>query len=282
MKNNSKKSIKGIVLPLVIVLCGLVAWQVAEDYVNELRYIEGKTSLEFFIPTPLTILQAGLDNYQQIAKAMGQTLTKALVGFAVGVIFAVMMTILYSLLPVLRPATLPIAFAIQSFPVVGIAPAVVLAFGQDSFMSIVFISALLTYFPILLSFDDAFKNIDREYLDLSFVYNADRLQTLRYVKFPLAMPAFLTALKLAVPSSIVGATIGEWMGSSSGIGRVITLALYQLKPGILYCCLILLATLSASTVLLINLIEQFCFPWISLQRPQHRQEGLRYEDVLPQ
>jgi len=259
-------TVKQRLLPLAIIVIGLVVWQIVEDHTNELRHIEGKTSLEFFIPTPLTIIQAGFENHKQIARAMGQTLVKALVGFTMGVAFAIIMAVLYSLIPALRTATFPIAFALQSFPVVGIAPAVVLAFGQDSFMSVVFISALLTYFPILLSFDDAFRSIDKEYLELSFVYNASRWQTLRYVKFPLAMSSFLTALKLAAPGGIVGATIGEWMGSSSGIGRMITLALYQLKPGILYCCLIVLAIISASTILVIKLIERFCFSWILLQR----------------
>ena len=260
--------VKQVLLSLAIIVIGLVVWQTVEDHTNELRYVEGKTSLEFFIPTPLTIIQAGFENHKQIIRAMGQTLVKALVGFTIGMAFAIMMAVLYSLIPVLRTATFPIAFALQSFPVVGIAPVVVLAFGQDSFMSIVVISALLTYFPILLSFDDAFKNIDKEYMELSFIYNANKWQTLRYVKFPLATSSFLTALKLATPGSIVGATIGEWMGSSSGIGRMITLALYQLKPGILYSCLIVLAIVSASTILLIKLIECFCFSWILLQRSQ--------------
>jgi len=257
--------LKRVLLPLMIVMVFLILWQTVETYVNELRFAEGRTSLEFFIPTPLTIVKAGFENYKTIFRAMQQTLIKASAGFGIGAFLGISMAVMYSLTPALRSATLPIAFALQSFPIVGIAPVIILAFGQDSFMSIVIVSVILVYFPILLSLDDAFTNMNKEYTELATVYNASKWQMIRLVKLPLASPSLFTALKLAAPSSIVGATIGEWLGSSSGIGRMITLAIYQLKPGILYSCLVILAIVSASTVLVINLVERLCFSWILLQ-----------------
>lgn len=260
--------LKRIVPPIGLLLVIFVGWQLVEDRINEKRILAGETSLEFFVPTPLTVLRTGVENFSPIAEAMAETLQKAFVGFLAGTLFAVLVAIVYSLLPSVRTVTFPIAFALQSFPIVGLAPVIVLAFGQDTFISVAIISAILAYFPILLTLDSAFTNVHKEYLELSRLYNANELQTLRYFKFPLATPQFLTSLKLAAPASIVGATIAEWMGSSNGIGRMITLALYQLKPGILYACLVVLAAVSASTVLLISLVEWQCFYWIRLTRHQ--------------
>jgi|GEM_PF-4914817 len=255
------------VLPsLLLVLFIVTVWQLTEDAINHERVARGETSLEFFIPTPRTIIEEGWNARDTIWRAMSATLQKSFVGFMLGTVAAVIIVILYDLFPIIRTTTFPIAFAIQSFPIIGLAPAIILLFGQDSFLSFVIVSAILTYFPILLSLDEHFNQLDNDYQQIAFIYNATRWQVLRFFKFPLSVSSFVTALKLAAPASIVGATIGEWIGSSDGIGRLITVSLYQLRPGVLYACLVLLALVSASTVLIIKVLEFVVFPWMRHER----------------
>lgn len=251
-----------ILLPVILLISIFAGWQYIEDSINVVRRKENMTSLEFFIPSPRTIAAATIEKWQEILDNTFQTLQKAIAGFTIGLILALSMAILLLVVTDLRSIVLPFAFAVNSFPVVGLAPVIVLAFGQGSFLSITAISAIICYFPVFLTLDTAFHSKNQEYLDLIHIYNADRFQALWFVQLPLAIPSLFVALKLAAPASIIGATIAEWMGAPKGIGQLVTVALYQLKPGLLYACLLEVALISAMTVWLITRIEFLLFPWI--------------------
>jgi len=253
--------IKKVVLTLLTFFILLFIWQIAEDRVNVKRLENDQTALEAFIPTPLTILKTFANDWQNIVKELSYTLEKAGLGFAFGVIFAVLAACIFIFLPFIRNLIFPLAFAINSFPIVGFAPAIVLIFGQGSYVSIVFISALICYFPTLISLDTAFRETDRDLLELMEVLNASKWQTLFKVRLPLAIPYLFLSMKLAIPASVIGATIGEWLGSRNGIGQLITIALYQLKPGLLYASLISITIVSTLSILILSIIEKVLFPW---------------------
>jgi len=253
--------IKKIVTSILIFIILLVVWQIAEDRVNSHRLENNQTALGAFIPAPLTIVKTFSNDWQNISRELGHTLKKAGLGFVIGVVFAILIASIFLFLPFIRNLVFPLAFAINSFPIVGFAPAIVLIFGQGSFVSIVFISVLICYFPTLISMDTAFRETDKSLLELMEVLNASKWQTLFKIQLPLAMPYLFLSMKLAIPASIIGATIGEWLGARNGIGQLITIALYQLKPGLLYASLISITIVSTLSILVLSTTQYFLFPW---------------------
>jgi ABC-type nitrate/sulfonate/bicarbonate transport system permease component len=251
------KFINLIILIVILVFC----WQVVEDKININRTANGETSLEAFVPTPMTILRTFQNDGAKIMKEDFFTLKRALIGFALGIFTALLISILFIFIPSLRNLFYPLFLAINSFPIVGLAPLVILTFGQGSQFSIIFISALICYFPVLISMDVAFRETDKDLLEVLHVLNANKIDTLLKVRLPLAMPYFFLSMKLAIPASIIGATMGEWLGSRNGIGQLVTIALYQLKPGLLYASLITVTITSFILVEIISLIQFFIFPW---------------------
>lgn len=253
--------LKKILLCAIMILVLLVVWQVTEDHLNKRRMANNQTGLEAFIPTPLTILKTFKNDWSIITRELLFTLQKAGAGFTIGVAFAVVVSSIFLFIPLVRNLIFPLAFAVNSFPIVGFAPAIILIFGQGSWLSIVFISTLICYFPTLISMDTAFRETDQNLLDLMKVFNANRGQTLMKIRFPLAMPYLFLSMKLAIPASIIGATIGEWLGSKNGVGQLITIALYQLKPGLLYASLISITVVSSLCILVLTLFQKILFPW---------------------
>lgn len=221
------------------------------------------TSLEFFIPSPRSIADAALAGWQAILRETAATLQKAFVGLLAGSVFAIVAVAVFSAWPSIRTISLPLTYGLNSFPVVGLAPAVVLAFGQGSFLAIAFISALICYFPVLLTLDAAVQRTPAEYVELLKLFNASHSQELRLIRLPLALPSLFIALRLAAPASIIGATVGEWLGSRDGIGQLITISIYQLRPGLLYACLIELPVISALRVIMVRAIEVRTVAWSS-------------------
>ncbi len=252
---------KKIILSILIFFVLLIVWQIVEDQINVQRLEKDQTALEAFIPTPLTILKSFGNDWQNIVRELSHTLRKAGLGFAIGVVFAVLIASIFIFIPFIRNLIFPLAFAINSFPIIGFAPAIVLIFGQGSFISIVFISALICYFPTLISMDTAFRETDKNLLELMEVLNANKWQTLFKVRLPLAMPYLFLSMKLAIPAAIIGATIGEWLGARNGIGQLITIALYQLKPGLLYASLISITIVSSLSIIILLIIQNLLFPW---------------------
>jgi ABC-type nitrate/sulfonate/bicarbonate transport system permease component len=253
--------LRNIFFSILFIFLLLFSWQILQSRIDKERIANNETSLEAFIPTPLTIAKTFLSDGKNILKELSHTLKKAFLGLLLGVSVAILMASIFLFFPAVRNLTLPLTFAINSFPIIGFAPAIVLIFGQGSLQSIVFISALICYFPTLISIDTAFKETDKNLLEIMEVLGASKLQTLKIIHIPLAIPYLFLSLKLAIPASIIGATIGEWLGAREGIGQLITIALYRLNPGILYSSLISIALSSALIIAFLSILEYFLFPW---------------------
>lgn len=246
---------KSIVTALAVSLFLLFCWQTMEDRANLNRVGSGQTGISAFIPTPLTVLQTFRDQWEVILINIAYTMQRALLGFLVGTGLGIGVAVAFLFFPSARNIILPFAFAVNSFPIVGFAPIVILAFGQGSGLSIIFISALICYFPVLINMDSALQDTNKDLLDISHVLNATPMQELLMLRFPSALPQLFLSMKLAIPASIIGATIGEWLGTRNGIGQLITVALYQLKPGLLYASLISIALISALIIGILSFIQ---------------------------
>ncbi len=252
---------KKILITFIVILILISVWQIVENKLNVSRVSRDETSLEAFIPSPLSIVKSFINDGSTILFEMRYTFFRATLGLAVGIIVAFLMFILLLLFPALRKVIFPVTIAINSFPIVGLVPVIILTFGQGSWLAIVFISALISYFPVLIGLDYSIKNTSRELIDVMNVLNASKKQIISKVYLPLALPNLFSSLRLAIPASIIGATIGEWLGIRTGIGQLITVALYQLKPGLLYASLISIVLVSMILIWLLSFSEKYFLPW---------------------
>lgn len=246
---------------LLTVITLILLWQIGEDSLSASMINRGQTSLEAFIPTPLTIAKTFITDGSVIISELSISLFRALFGFIVGFLVAIIIILLIYFIPVSRSIIMPFTFAINSFPVIGFSPIIILFFGQGSALAIIFVSALISYFPFLVSLETASRDIkSQSVMELMKVLNANRYQILRKIILPNSLPYFFVAAKLAIPASIMGAVIGEWLGSNSGIGKLMILSFYQLKPGLLYASLFSVVLVSCLCIGLLNLLEKkYCF-----------------------
>jgi NitT/TauT family transport system permease protein len=141
------------------------------------------------------------------------TLSNAAIGFAIGVALGL----------VIGSLVMPYAFALQSLPKVAIAPLVVIWFGFGDGSKIA-ISALLSFFPVLINSFTGLRAIEPERLDLMRSLSATRFETYRIVKLPNAAPFIFAGLDMAVVYALLGAIVAEFLGAQRGMGVVITQA----------------------------------------------------------
>ncbi len=84
----------------------------------------------------------------------------------------------------------PIVVLTQTIPTVAIAPLLVLWFGYGMLPKVVLI-VLATFFPITVGMIEGLRSVDPDEIDLMRAMGATRVQILRHVKLPAAMPQFL-------------------------------------------------------------------------------------------
>lgn len=116
-----------------------------------------------------------------------------------------------------RRALYPLIIASQTIPTTALAPLFVLWFGY-SIWGKVLVTVLITFFPITITVFDGFQSVKTEMEELLFTFGASPAQIFWKLKVPAVLPYFFSAIKMAVPLSIIGAAIGEWLGAQNGLG----------------------------------------------------------------
>ena len=171
------------------------------------------------------------------------TAGEILLGLALGAGFGAATALALALSATATRLVWPALVASQALPVFAIAPLLViwLGFGLASKVAM---AALIIYFPVVTTFADGLARTDRDLLDAASISGAGRLQTLRLVRLPAALPALGSGLKVAATVAPIGAVVGEWVGAAGGLGFVMLQANARSQTDKVFVALALLALLA--------------------------------------
>src|SRR5918911_1808407 len=191
---------------------------------------------------------------------MWVTLEEVALGLAISAAAGVVFAIGMHLFRPLRDAAYPLLVASQAIPIVVLAPIFVLAFdyGIGPKLAIV---ALICFFPITVNVLDGLRSVEPELLKLMRSLGASRLQSLRKVELPSALPYFFSGLRVAATVSVIGAVFGEWAGADRGLGRLVLLGNNQLQTPRVYAGIVILTLMAVGLFALATLAERIACPW---------------------
>lgn len=172
----------------------------------------------FIIPAPTNVIQFIIENGEALfIEHLPMTMLEFLIGFSLAVIGGVALAVSMFFSKVLEKMLYPAVLVSQMIPIIALSPIFILWFGY-SIWSKVAVTILISFFPIVVSAYDGLKSSDKEYLELLRSMGATRWHVFRKVQIPMALPSFFSGIKLAIVYALVGATIGEWLGASAGLG----------------------------------------------------------------
>lgn len=149
---------------------------------------------------------------------------------------------------------------VQTIPTTAIAPLFVLWFGYGIW-SKVLVTVLITFFPITITVYDGLRSAKTEMAELLETYGATKKDIFLKIKVPCALPYFFSAVKMAVPMSIIGAAIGEWLGAKSGLGYFSRRMMTQLDGAGVFAPIVLLSAAAILAVAVVNLLEKRFVRW---------------------
>jgi NitT/TauT family transport system permease protein len=192
----------------------------------------------WLLPTPGEILQAAWQERSTLLAAVLITSRGAILGFlaAAGGGFLLAMVLGFS--RVIKQSFYPYILVMQMMPVTILAPIFVLWLGQG-LPSIVAITFMIGFFPVVANTTMGFISVDRNLQELFLMCKATRGQEVRYLRIPGAMPYFLTGMKIAGTLAPIGAIVGDFLAGSTingqgGIGYMTLAYSSQLKTPALF------------------------------------------------
>ncbi|MYF09072.1 MAG: ABC transporter permease subunit, partial [Rhodospirillaceae bacterium] len=149
---------------------------------------------------------------------------------------------------------------INTIPIIAIAPILVLMLGNGYAPKIV-IAALICFFPTLVNMVRGLKSVSPQMLDLMRVLSANQAEVLWKIRLQSALPFLFAALKIASTTSVIGAIVGEWIGSNYGLGSLIIEATYNFRAPLLYATVILGAGMAVAAFTITTIVERRVLKW---------------------
>jgi NitT/TauT family transport system permease protein len=188
------------------------------------------------------------------------SLKNAALGFAIGTGTGLVLGSLMAEFRTVEKVVMPYAFALQSLPKVAIAPLIVIWFGFGDGSKIA-ISALLSFFPLLINSFTGLRSVEPEKLDLMRSLSATRFETYRIVKLPHAAPFIFAGLDMAVVYALLGTIVSEFLGAQQGMGVVITQAQAVTDVAGVFAALVILGAVGISLHGLVRWAEARVIHW---------------------
>ncbi|GAB2046336.1 ABC transporter permease [Agathobaculum sp. TL06] len=236
---------------LVFLFALLLVWQL------------GATGMDaaYILPSPTQILVRMWELRGPLLTAhLPATLLCTGIGLAISVVLGLLLAVLMDASPVAEKMLYPLIVASQTIPTTALAPLFVLWFGY-TIWSKVLVTVLITFFPIAITVFDGFRSVKTDMVDMLQTFGAGQREIFLKLKLPAALPYFFSAIKMAIPLSIIGAAIGEWLGAQAGLGYFSRRMMTQLDGAGVFAPIVLLSAVAMLAVAAVSWIEKRVVTW---------------------
>jgi NitT/TauT family transport system permease protein len=227
---------------------------------------------EFVLPRPEAVWFALVDGLSHSPTDAGGywyhcaiTIYESLAGLVLGSLFGALIGFGLGASQLLERTFYPFIIAFQALPKVALAPLLVIWFGLG-YDGKIYITAIITFFPVLVSAIAGSHSVDPDRLDLARSCNASPSQILRKIVIPSALPFLFAGLNVASALAVLGAIVGEFVGARAGLGMLLIQYDQAMQIAPLFAILILLGVIGFAINWAVRVAERrYCF-WAQRRR----------------
>lgn len=214
----------------------------------------------YILPSPWRVFKVGLLRADLILTEAIPTVIETLLGLTISLVLGSIAALTLAFFRPLRLWLLPILVASQAIPTFAIAPLLVLWFGFG-IASKIATTVIMLFFPITSAFFDGLRRTDPGWLDLGKTMNAKKWRLFWHIRIPAALPSLASGIRVATVIAPVGAIIGEWVGSSRGLGFLMLNANARMQIDLLFAALFTLIIFSLILYFTVNKLLHYIIPW---------------------
>ena len=188
------------------------------------------------------------------------TAQEVFIGFAIALVAGILLAVVMNMSRTLERVIYPSVIASQTIPIIVIAPLLLIWVGYGMQHKVIVV-ALIAFFPLVVNTVDGLRSADPDLISLLRVMGASRWQVFTKAQAPSSLPFMFSGIKVAITVSVIGAVIGEWVGSNEGLGYLIILSKAQFLWERAYAATVLLGVMGISLFLVVGVLERALLPW---------------------
>jgi NitT/TauT family transport system permease protein len=216
----------------------------------------------FILPTPHLVFNRFIEVVRDgsLLRHFRITLGEVLAGLMLGAVTATALGYLLAKSPAMERLLAPYIVASQSVPIVAVAPLLVIWFGPG-ILSKVLVCALIVFFPILINTVVGVRSVPQDLYYLMQTLQADRWQMFRLLELPAALPVILGGLRIGATLSVIGAVVGEFVGSDRGLGFLINIGRGQFDTSLVFVAVFTLVVMALGLYGIVVFFERKLLSW---------------------
>ena len=246
-----REALRRKLLPCLGILIGIAVWAGLVEFLKVPPFIA---------PSPLVVLETLIAKSDVLLSNLWPTVVEAVGGFILGNLFAIALATLFVHRKTVSETFFPLVVLINSIPVVAKAPILVLLLG-NGFAPKVAIAAVISFFPTLVNMVRGLEAVNPQAMELMRVLSASKREIFFKLRLYNSLPYLFSALRISASISVVGAIVGEWIGSNYGIGALIIQATYAFDSALLYATVLVGSAFSVAFFMAISLAERLIVRW---------------------
>ena len=216
----------------------------------------------YILPGPNLALLALIEHRTLITEHAAITLLEIVLGMIIGTACGAASALVLARFGTARAWLLPVLVVSQALPVFALAPLLVLWLGYG-LGSKVAMAVLIIYFPVTATFYDGLRRTDTDWLNLATTMGASPLAILFRIRLPAALPALASGMRVAASVAPIGAIVGEWVGSSAGLGYLMLHANGRMQIDLVFAALLVLAVIAVALYFTVDRGMRALMPWQS-------------------
>jgi NitT/TauT family transport system permease protein len=201
----------------------------------------------FLLPKPHKIFQDGFMNKpirEAVLKATWLDIKVAVLGLALAIVIGMAIAIVMAQAQWIEKSFWPYLVALQAVPILIVSPLIGAIMGY-SFTPRVFVTIVITIFPIISNTLFGLRSVDQSYHDLFTLHRVGRLRRLLRLQIPAASPAIFAGFRISAGLAVIGAIVGDvfFRAGEAGLGLQVDVYVSRINGAGTWLCIIAAALL---------------------------------------
>jgi NitT/TauT family transport system permease protein len=224
---------------------------------------------EFLLPKPSRIATTFVDEFAVLREAAQFTLRSIIGGLLIGTAAGVVVALATARFSFVTEASVPLAAAINSTPIIALAPITNQWFGITDPLSNMAVVAAIVFFPVMINVTRGLTTVDRDHLELLRSYAASERQVVLRARLPNALPFLFSGLKVASSLAVIAAVVSEYFGGPRrALGVYITQQAAVPRFAEAWAAVVVASAIGLILFALITLLERLAMPWHASMRAE--------------
>lgn len=229
----------------------ILLWQLAVSFLGMREYL---------LPSPMAVLRAMFGGEIPWGGHIWITCVEIVGAFVLAGVAGIVLGVAIAWSPGWSSALTPFLVFVNTLPKVAVAPLFLMWMGYGIVPNML-IGALIGFFPVVINTAVGLTQIDQDIVDLGRVFSAPKWKVFVKIRVPNAYPYILSALKVTATSAVVGAIVGEFVASQSGLGYVIITTQSSMNTPVAFAALVWISVLGLLLFGAVAALARLLVPW---------------------